>query len=94
MQLDDHGRVWVSFFCSSRVAELTIRHHHLFAKTDYRETAAKFQKEWRVREPHRQFDFAPHVQNHALVSIVNRGLVYCALEREFAESQVSLEFIF
>ncbi|KAI6353175.1 hypothetical protein MCOR25_009126 [Pyricularia grisea] len=55
---------------------------------NYRETAAKFQKEWRVKEPHRQFDFAPHVQNHALVSIVNRGLVYCALEREFAESQV------
>jgi hypothetical protein len=54
---------------------------------DYRETAAKFQKEWHIQEPHRQFDFAPHVKNHALVSVVNRGLLYYALEREFAQSQ-------
>lgn len=56
--------------------------------TDYRETAAKFQKEWHVREPHRQFDFAPHVKSHALVSVLNRGLSYYALEREYANRQV------
>ncbi|WKT39442.1 WD40 repeat [Fusarium oxysporum f. sp. vasinfectum] len=48
----------------------------------YRETAAKFQKEWHVKQPHREFAFAPHVKSHALVSVINRGLVYHALERE------------
>lgn len=57
--------------------------------TDYRETAAKFQKEWHVKEPHRDLPFARHVKGHALVSIINRGLVYQALEREYARSQVS-----
>lgn len=56
---------------------------------DYRETAAKFQKEWHVNEPHRDFPFAPHVKSQALVSVVNRGLIYYALEREFALSKVS-----
>ncbi|KAK2600172.1 hypothetical protein QQS21_005117 [Conoideocrella luteorostrata] len=51
---------------------------------NYRETAAKFQKEWHVKEPHRDFAFAPHVKGHALVSVVNRGLLYYALERDFA----------
>lgn len=57
--------------------------------TDYRETAAKFQKEWRVQKPHRDFPFARHVKSHALVSVVNRGLLYYALERDHARSQVS-----
>lgn len=51
---------------------------------DYRETAAKFQKEWHVQQPHRQFDFANHVKSHALVSVINKGLCYQALEREHA----------
>ncbi|PNY28812.1 F-box-like/WD repeat-containing protein TBL1X [Tolypocladium capitatum] len=51
---------------------------------DYRETAAKFQKEWHVKEPHRDLDFARHVKGQALVSVVNRGLLYYALERDYA----------
>jgi len=58
---------------------------------DYRETAAKFQKEWHIQAPpHRHFEFAPHVKNHALVTVLNHGLVYLALEREYAQSQVCL----
>lgn len=60
---------------------------------DYRETAAKFQKEWHVKEPHRDFPFAPHVKGHALVSVVNRGLLYYALEREYAINQVCSLFL-
>lgn len=55
---------------------------------DYRETAAKFQKEWHIQAPHRHFDFAPHVKNYALVSVLNKGLVYEDVERQYAESQV------
>jgi hypothetical protein len=56
---------------------------------DYRETAAKFQKEWDVKQPHRDFAFARHVKSHALVSVINRGLLYHALEREHARNLVS-----
>lgn len=34
-------------------------------------------------------EFAPHVKGHALVSVVNRGLIYNALEREQARKGVS-----
>ena len=54
---------------------------------DYRETALKFQKEWHVEEPHRQLDFARHVKSHALVNVINKGLLYNSLEREFAQSR-------
>lgn len=57
--------------------------------TDYRETAAKFQKEWRVQKPHRDFPYARHVKSHALVSVINRGLLYYALERDHARGLVS-----
>ncbi|PKS06907.1 hypothetical protein jhhlp_005502 [Lomentospora prolificans] len=63
---------------------------HLHSR-HYRETAAKFQKEWHIKEPHRHFDFAPHVQSHALVSVINRGLLYNSLEREYAQRQVPQE---
>ncbi|KAI1184893.1 WD40 repeat-like protein [Nemania serpens] len=53
---------------------------------NYRETAVKFQKEWRVQEPHRQLDFAPYVKSHALVNVLNKGLLYHSLEREHAET--------
>ncbi|KAB5582542.1 lish protein [Coniochaeta sp. 2T2.1] len=56
-------------------------------ESNYRETAAKFQKEWQIQAPHRHFDFAPHVKNYALVSTLNKGLVYEDLERQFAESR-------
>ncbi|KUI73986.1 F-box-like/WD repeat-containing protein TBL1XR1 [Cytospora mali] len=55
---------------------------------NYRETAAKFQKEWRVEAPHRHFDFANHVKNYALVSILNKGLIYQSLERDYALQRV------
>ncbi|KAI1804535.1 WD40 repeat-like protein [Daldinia bambusicola] len=54
---------------------------------NYRETAVKFQKEWHVKEPHRQLDFARHVKSHALVNVINKGLLYNSLEREHAQSQ-------
>ncbi|KAK3293251.1 WD40-repeat-containing domain protein [Chaetomium fimeti] len=50
----------------------------------YRETAAKLQKEWRVHQPHRQFDFASHVNTYALVSLLNKGLIYEDYQRQFA----------
>ena len=56
--------------------------------TDYRETAVKFQKEWQVKEPHRDLPFARHVSGHALVSVLNRGLLYYGFEREAARNQV------
>ncbi|KAL1884387.1 hypothetical protein VTK73DRAFT_81 [Phialemonium thermophilum] len=56
-------------------------------ESNYRETAAKFQKEWHIQAPHRHFDFAPHVKNYALISILNKGLVYESLERQFLQSR-------
>ncbi|KAI1376046.1 WD40 repeat-like protein [Hypoxylon crocopeplum] len=54
---------------------------------NYRETAVKFQKEWHVEKPHRELDFAQHVKSHALVNVINKGLLYNSLEREHAQSQ-------
>ncbi|KAH8677329.1 WD40-repeat-containing domain protein [Xylariales sp. PMI_506] len=54
---------------------------------NYRETAVKFQKEWHIEEPHRELDFARHVKSHALVNVLNKGLLYNSLERDFAQSQ-------
>ncbi|KAK8148423.1 hypothetical protein G3M48_010168 [Beauveria asiatica] len=73
------------FLDSDRVNFLVWRY---LLEGNYRETAAKFQKEWHVREPHRDLEFAPHVKGHALVSVVNRGLLYNALEREQARKGV------
>ncbi|OAQ72967.1 WD repeat protein [Pochonia chlamydosporia 170] len=73
------------FLDSDRVNFLIWRY---LLEGNYRETAAKFQKEWHVKEPHRDFPFAPHVKGHALVSVVNRGLLYYALEREYAINQL------
>ncbi|KAK3946349.1 lish protein [Diplogelasinospora grovesii] len=53
-------------------------------ESNYRETAAKLQKEWRIQAPHRHFDFARHVSNYALVSLLNKGLVYEDYQRQFA----------
>ncbi|KAF4899423.1 F-box-like/WD repeat-containing protein TBL1X [Colletotrichum fructicola] len=69
------------FLDSDRVNFLVWRY---LLESNYRETAAKFQKEWHVQQPHRQFDFANHVKSHALVSVINKGLCYQALEREHA----------
>ncbi|GAB0138635.1 hypothetical protein EsDP_00006861 [Epichloe bromicola] len=73
------------FLDSDRVNFLIWRY---LLEGNYRETAAKFQKEWHVREPHRDFAFAPHVKGRALISVVNRGLLYYALERDFALKQL------
>lgn len=56
--------------------------------TDYRETAAKLQKEWRIQRPHRQLDFAQHVKTYALVNLLNKGLQYESFERQFAKDKV------
>ncbi|KJZ75038.1 hypothetical protein HIM_05524 [Hirsutella minnesotensis 3608] len=73
------------FLDSDRVNFLIWRY---LLEGNYRETAAKFQKEWHVKEPHRDFEFARHVKGHALISVVNRGLLYYALERDFALNQL------
>ncbi|KAG5663878.1 hypothetical protein KAF25_006463 [Fusarium avenaceum] len=72
-------------FLASLDFALTIT-SNLVLLVDYRETAAKFQKEWDVKQPHRDFAFARHVKSHALVSVINRGLLYHALEREHARN--------
>ncbi|KAK4120845.1 WD40 repeat-like protein [Parathielavia appendiculata] len=56
-------------------------------ESNYRETAAKLQKEWRVHQPHRQFDFASHVNTYALVSLLNKGLIYEDYQRRFEAAQ-------
>ncbi|RGP80366.1 hypothetical protein FLONG3_1515 [Fusarium longipes] len=74
------------FLDSDRVNFLVWR---FLLEGNYRETAAKFQKEWHVKQPHREFAFARHVKSHALVSVINRGLLYHALEREHARKLLS-----
>ncbi|KAG6055844.1 hypothetical protein E4U17_002690 [Claviceps sp. LM77 group G4] len=72
--------LWLWLFCAPPLYLL---------EGNYRETAAKFQKEWHVKEPHRDLPFAPHVQGRALVSVVNNGLLYHGLKREFALKKLS-----
>lgn len=50
---------------------------------NYRETAAKFQKEWHIEEPQRKFDFAPYVKTNSLVDVVNLGLHYYDIKRQY-----------
>ncbi|KAI1815706.1 WD40 repeat-like protein [Poronia punctata] len=71
------------FLDSNRVNFLIWRY---LIEGNYRETALKFQKEWHVREPHRELDFAPYVKSHALVNVLNKGLLYHSLEREYAQT--------
>lgn len=40
-----------------------------------------------MAEPHKNFDFAHHVKSHALVQLINKGLIYGELERQYAESR-------
>ncbi|KAK4209587.1 lish protein [Rhypophila decipiens] len=56
-------------------------------ESNYRETAAKLQKEWRIQAPHKHFDFAQHVNVYALVSLLNKGLIYEEYERRHSLSQ-------
>ncbi|KAI0479192.1 WD40 repeat-like protein [Xylariaceae sp. FL0804] len=70
---------------SNRVNFLIWR-YVLLTRTYYRETAVKFQKEWHIQEPHRQLDFARHVKSHALVNVLNKGLLYHSLERAHAQA--------
>ncbi|KAL2759432.1 hypothetical protein ACRALDRAFT_1091549 [Sodiomyces alcalophilus JCM 7366] len=73
------------FLDSDRLNYLVWRY---LLESNYRETAAKFQKEWHIQEPHRHFDFARHIKSHALVSVINKGLCYHALEREYAQKSL------
>jgi hypothetical protein len=57
----------------------SVRTNH--GASDYRETATRLQKEWNVPDP-QQLPFAPHVTHHALVAVLNRGLLYNVQERE------------
>jgi hypothetical protein len=52
--------------------------------SDYQETALRLQKEWNLENP-QQLAFAPHVKNHALVSVLNKGLLYNTSEKEAAQ---------
>jgi hypothetical protein len=61
---------------------------HPFLRTDcdsldYQETAVRLEKEWNVEDP-QKLPFAPHVTSHALVAVLNRGLLYNTIERESA----------
>ena len=56
---------------------------------DYKETAVRLQKEWNLDNP-QQLPFAHHVTNHALVSVLNKGLLYNACERESARVRNNL----
>ncbi|KAH8687757.1 WD40-repeat-containing domain protein [Tricladium varicosporioides] len=49
----------------------------------YRETAARLQQEWNKPHPE-QLTCAPHVPDHALVVLLNRGLLYSVVDREDA----------
>ncbi|KFY86057.1 hypothetical protein V500_07905 [Pseudogymnoascus sp. VKM F-4518 (FW-2643)] len=55
-------------------------------ESNYRETAVKLQSEWDVSDP-QSLDFAPHVNNHALVAVLQRGLLYHEAERLSAQSR-------
>ncbi|KAK0747717.1 WD40-repeat-containing domain protein [Apiosordaria backusii] len=56
-------------------------------ESNYRETAAKLQKEWRIQTPHKHFEFAQHVKTYALVNLLNKGLQFETFERQFAEQK-------
>jgi WD40 repeat protein len=49
--------------------------------SDYRETAVRLQKEWNEPDP-QELPFAKHVENHSLVALLNKGLLYNVQERE------------
>ncbi|CCU77196.1 WD repeat protein [Blumeria hordei DH14] len=59
---------------------------------DYPETAVRLQKEWNMQDP-QLLSFAPHVQPHALVSLLNRGLLYNMHERGFAAQVCSSKLL-
>lgn len=46
----------------------------------YQDAARHLQKEWDVQP--QSLDFAPHVGKHALVTVLNKGLLYQASARE------------
>lgn len=53
-------------------------------RADYPETAVRLQQEWNVENP-QALDFAPHVGQHTLVAVLQRGLIYHRAEREFLQ---------
>ncbi|KAH7351055.1 WD repeat protein [Rhexocercosporidium sp. MPI-PUGE-AT-0058] len=55
-------------------------------ESDYKETAVRLQQEWNIQDP-QQLPFAPHVTNHALVAVLNRGLLYNVQERDLTQLQ-------
>ncbi|TVY68990.1 F-box-like/WD repeat-containing protein TBL1Y [Lachnellula suecica] len=56
-------------------------------ESGYEETAVRLQKEWDQPDP-QQLSCAPHVPNHALVVLLNRGLLYNVIERENVQLHV------
>lgn len=72
------GIYW-NLVCTARLTySLTFRIID-YGDLDYRETALHLQKEWNKQDP-QQLPFADHVETHALVSTLNKGLLY-GLER-------------
>jgi len=51
--------------------------------TGYQETAVRLQKEWNFEDP-QALTFAPRVPDQALVKLLNKGLIFGSLERDFA----------
>ncbi|KAK0102477.1 hypothetical protein ONS95_006096 [Cadophora gregata] len=66
---------------SNRINYLIWRY---LVESDYKETAVRLQQEWNIQDP-QQLSFAPHVTNHALVAVLNRGLLYNVQERELTQ---------
>jgi hypothetical protein len=64
-----------SHWMSIRCRELT-----QCPRPDLRETAVKLQNEWQIEDP-QQLDFAPHVKHHALVTVLQKGLLYREAEK-------------
>ena len=62
----------------------------LTLSADYLGTAVKLQAEWDTVDP-QSLDFAPHVQSHALVHLLQRGLLFHEAERRATQvSHVSV----
>ncbi|RAL58799.1 hypothetical protein DID88_009109 [Monilinia fructigena] len=55
-------------------------------ESGYEDTACHLSKEWDIKQPEEELPFATHVGKHALVSVLNNGLLFDAYKREASRS--------
>ncbi|KAG4026076.1 hypothetical protein MFRU_045g00210 [Monilinia fructicola] len=55
-------------------------------ESGYEDTACHLSKEWDIKQPDEELPFATHVGKHALVSVLNNGLLFDAYKREASRS--------